>query len=80
MGGGFDLTPYYGRDEDVIHWHQTAKDACDPFGEDVYSRYKKWCDEYFFCPTATSRGVLAVSSTMISTIGALRKRSDLCAP
>ena len=50
MGGGFDLTPYYGRDEDVIHWHQTAKDACDPYGDDVYSRYKKWCDEYFFLP------------------------------
>lgn len=50
MGGGFDLTPYYGRDEDVVHWHQTAKDACDPFGEDVYSKYKKWCDDYFFLP------------------------------
>jgi coproporphyrinogen III oxidase len=50
MGGGFDLTPYYGRDEDVVHWHQTAKDACEPFGEDVYPRYKKWCDEYFFLP------------------------------
>ena len=50
MGGGFDLTPYYGNKEDVIHWHSTAKAACDPFGEDVYDRYKKWCDEYFFLP------------------------------
>ncbi len=48
FGGGFDMTPYYGFDEDCIHWHQTAKDACDPFGEDVYARYKKWCDEYFY--------------------------------
>ncbi len=48
FGGGYDLTPYYGFDEDVIAWHQTAKMACDPFGEHVYNDYKKWCDEYFF--------------------------------
>lgn len=48
FGGGFDLTPYYAFEEDAIHWHKTAKTACDPFGEDVYSRYKAWCDEYFF--------------------------------
>ena len=48
FGGGFDLTPYYGFREDCVHWHQVAKQACDPFGEDVYPRYKKWCDEYFF--------------------------------
>ncbi|MEZ5509880.1 MAG: oxygen-dependent coproporphyrinogen oxidase [Gammaproteobacteria bacterium] len=48
FGGGFDLTPYYGNQEDCVHWHQTAKDACDPFGADVYPRYKQWCDEYFF--------------------------------
>lgn len=48
FGGGFDLTPYYGNEEDCVFWHQVAKDACDPFGEDVYSRYKKWCDDYFF--------------------------------
>lgn len=48
FGGGFDLTPCYGFIEDCIHWHQTAKTACDPFGEDVYSRYKKQCDEYFY--------------------------------
>lgn len=47
FGGGYDLTPYYGNEADVIHWHQTAKNACEPFGSDVYSRYKKWCDEYF---------------------------------
>ncbi|AUM12986.1 oxygen-dependent coproporphyrinogen oxidase [Ketobacter alkanivorans] len=48
FGGGFDLTPYYGNQEDCKHWHQTAKAACDAFGEDVYPRYKKWCDEYFY--------------------------------
>jgi len=48
FGGGFDLTPYYPFKEDVIHWHQTSKEACDPFGEDIYPRYKKWCDEYFY--------------------------------
>ena len=48
FGGGFDLTPYYGFEEDASHWHRTARDACAPFGPDVYPRYKKWCDEYFF--------------------------------
>jgi len=48
FGGGFDLTPYYGSAEDSVHWHQTAKAACDPFGADYYLRFKKWCDEYFF--------------------------------
>jgi len=48
FGGGFDLTPYYPFEEDVIHWHEVAREACLPFGNDVYPRYKKWCDEYFF--------------------------------
>ena len=48
FGGGFDLTPYYGFEEDSVHWHRTAKSACDPFGADYYLRFKKWCDEYFF--------------------------------
>lgn len=48
FGGGYDLTPYYPFDEDVIHWHRQAKAACDPFGEDYYQRFKAWCDEYFF--------------------------------
>ncbi|NLY57026.1 MAG: oxygen-dependent coproporphyrinogen oxidase [Gammaproteobacteria bacterium] len=47
FGGGFDLTPYYATEEDCIHWHRVARDACAPFGDDVYPRYKKWCDEYF---------------------------------
>ncbi|MRX27836.1 oxygen-dependent coproporphyrinogen oxidase [Kangiella sp. HZ709] len=48
FGGGFDLTPYYGNNEDCVHWHKTAKAACDPFAEDIYPKYKKWCDEYFY--------------------------------
>lgn len=48
FGGGYDLTPYYGFEEDCIAWHQTASDACQPFGEAVYPKYKKWCDEYFY--------------------------------
>ncbi|NJD07929.1 MAG: oxygen-dependent coproporphyrinogen oxidase [Methylococcaceae bacterium] len=48
FGGGFDLTPFYPFEEDVIDWHRSAKAACDPFGSDVYPRYKKWCDDYFF--------------------------------
>ena len=48
FGGGFDLTPYYPFDEDVLHWHQTAFKACQPFGADVYDNHKAWCDRYFY--------------------------------
>ena len=48
FGGGFDLTPSYGFEEDAVHWHQTARAACEPFGADLYPRFKQWCDEYFF--------------------------------
>ncbi|WP_337127285.1 oxygen-dependent coproporphyrinogen oxidase [Proteus terrae] len=48
FGGGFDLTPYYGFEEDVIHWHKVAKSICTPFSEGYYPRYKKWCDDYFY--------------------------------
>ena len=48
FGGGFDLTPYYGFEEDAIHWHKIANKACEPFGEKVYEKYKKWCDNYFY--------------------------------
>jgi coproporphyrinogen III oxidase len=48
FGGGYDLTPYYGFEEDCVHWHRTARDACQPFGAEVYPRFKHWCDEYFF--------------------------------
>lgn len=48
FGGGYDLTPCYPFMEDVIHWHQTIKDTCDPFGDDVYPVFKRQCDEYFY--------------------------------
>lgn len=48
FGGGFDLTPFYPFLEDVKHWHKVAQDACTDFGEDVYPKYKKWCDDYFY--------------------------------
>lgn len=48
FGGGFDLTPFYPVEADVVHWHQVAKDCCDRFDAAYYPRYKKWCDEYFY--------------------------------
>lgn len=58
FGGGFDLTPYYPFAEDVVQWHQQAKSACDPFGDDYYSRFKKWADEYFYLKhRSETRGV-----------------------
>src|SRR6204780_2143038 len=58
FGGGFDLTPYYPFAEDVLHWHRTARAACQPFGADTYEKYKQWCDRYFFLPHRNeTRGV-----------------------
>jgi coproporphyrinogen III oxidase len=48
FGGGMDLTPYYGFEEDVVHFHQTCKEALNPFGNTLHPKYKKWCDDYFF--------------------------------
>ncbi|MBX2881330.1 MAG: oxygen-dependent coproporphyrinogen oxidase [Granulosicoccus sp.] len=48
FGGGFDLTPYYGFTDDCVHWHKSAKSALEPFGSELYDRFKKWCDDYFF--------------------------------
>jgi coproporphyrinogen III oxidase len=50
FGGGYDLTPYYGHEDDCRHWHQIAKNACEPFGKELYPRFKKECDEYFYLP------------------------------
>jgi coproporphyrinogen III oxidase len=50
FGGGFDLTPYYGYAEDARAWHAAARDLCAPYGDDVYPRCKRWCDEYFHLP------------------------------
>lgn len=58
FGGGFDLTPFYPFKDDVITWHKQAKSICQPFGKDVYAKYKKWCDEYFYLPHRNeTRGV-----------------------
>lgn len=48
FGGGYDLTPYYGFEEDCVHWHSTARKACDPFGKQYYPKFKEECDEYFY--------------------------------
>ena len=48
FGGGMDLTPYYGFEEDAIHFHRSCRDALAPFGADLYAKYKRWCDEYFY--------------------------------
>lgn len=48
FGGGFDLTPFYPIEEDVVHWHRVAHKLCEPFGTEVYPTYKKWCDDYFY--------------------------------
>ncbi|MDE0883900.1 MAG: oxygen-dependent coproporphyrinogen oxidase [Myxococcota bacterium] len=50
FGGGFDLTPYYGYEEDVVHWHESAREACAPFGDALHGELKKACDEYFYLP------------------------------
>ncbi len=58
FGGGFDLTPYYGYREDATDWHKAAHTACAPYGDDLYRRYKQWCDEYFYLPHRNeTRGV-----------------------
>ena len=58
FGGGYDLTPYYPFLDDVRHWHRTARAACAPFGDDLYDKYKDWCDRYFFLPHRNeTRGV-----------------------
>jgi coproporphyrinogen III oxidase len=58
IGGGFDLTPTYGFEEDCVHWHRTARAACAPLGPDAYPRFKKECDAYFFLPhRGEARGI-----------------------
>jgi coproporphyrinogen III oxidase len=48
FGGGFDLTPYYGFEEDAVGWHRTARAAVEPFGDGLHARFKAWCDDYFY--------------------------------
>jgi coproporphyrinogen III oxidase len=70
FGGGMDLTPFYGFDQDVIHFHATCKAALQPFGEDKYPRFKTWCDEYFFLKHRNEpRGVGGVFFDDFSELG-----------
>jgi coproporphyrinogen III oxidase len=48
FGGGMDLTPYYGFEEDAVHFHRTCRDALSPFGAELHAKYKRWCDDYFY--------------------------------
>ncbi len=70
FGGGMDLTPYYGFDEDAQHFHATCKAALAPFGDDKYPRFKTWCDEYFVLKhRAEQRGVGGVFFDDFSELG-----------
>lgn len=70
FGGGMDLTPYYGFDEDAVHFHQTCQTALQPFGDDKYPRFKTWCDEYFFLKHRNEqRGVGGVFFDDFSELG-----------
>jgi coproporphyrinogen III oxidase len=73
FGGGMDLTPYYGFEEDAVHFHSTCRDALTPFGEDKYPRFKTWCDEYFYLKHRDEqRGVGGVFFDDFSELGADR--------
>ena len=70
FGGGMDLTPYYGFEEDAIHFHASCKGALDPFGKDKYPRFKSWCDEYFYLKhRAEQRGVGGIFFDDFSELG-----------
>jgi coproporphyrinogen III oxidase len=73
FGGGMDLTPFYGFDEDAVHFHKTCQQALAPFGEDKYPRFKTWCDDYFFLKHRNEqRGVGGVFFDDFSELGAER--------
>ena len=77
FGGGFDLTPYYGFEEDVVHWHRTARDACDPFGKSLYPEMKKACDEYFYLPHRNEpRGVGGIFFDDLDSVPGADGRGD----
>jgi len=70
FGGGFDLTPYYGFDEDCRHWHQQAKAACDPFGAHLYPTFKQQCDDYFYLKHRNeTRGIGGLFFDAFNTLG-----------
>jgi coproporphyrinogen III oxidase len=73
FGGGMDLTPYYGFEEDAVHFHQTCANALAPFGADKYPRFKKWCDEYFYLKhRGEQRGIGGVFFDDFSELGQAR--------
>jgi coproporphyrinogen III oxidase len=70
FGGGMDLTPYYGFEEDAVHFHQTCKEAVQHYGADLHPRFKKWCDEYFFLKHRNeARGVGGIFYDDFSELG-----------
>ena len=70
FGGGMDLTPYYGFEEDAVHFHTTCRDALKPYGEDKYPRFKSWCDDYFFLKHRNeARGVGGIFFDDFSELG-----------
>jgi coproporphyrinogen III oxidase len=70
FGGGMDLTPYYGFEEDAAHFHRVNRDALEPFGDDKYPRFKRWCDEYFFLKHRNeSRGIGGIFYDDLSELG-----------
>lgn len=70
FGGGMDLTPYYGFEEDAVHFHQVCRQSVQPFGTDCYRRYKQWCDEYFFLKHRNEqRGIGGIFYDDVSELG-----------
>jgi coproporphyrinogen III oxidase len=70
FGGGMDLTPYYGFEEDAVHFHQVCKEAVQPYGADLHSKFKKWCDDYFFLKHRNeARGVGGIFYDDFSELG-----------
>jgi len=79
FGGGFDLTPYYGFEEDAIHWHRMAKKACDPFGEQLYPEYKRWCDNYFYLKhRQETRGIGGLFFDDLNALGFTKSFAFMC--
>jgi len=70
FGGGMDLTPYYGFEDDARHFHATCRDALQPFGDELHPRYKKWCDDYFFLKHRNEpRGIGGIFFDDVSELG-----------
>ena len=76
FGGGMDLTPFYGFEEDAVHFHRSCKEALEPFGDDKYPRFKAWCDEYFFLKhRGEARGVGGVFFDDFAELGLQRSQA-----